>query len=865
MKCHKPNTDQELEITVLANGVPCDEYALRSTGNSSLDSDPNVLECFVAVSEGDQLTLSGAFTGSVLHASFDVLADGSFLGDKRIEGPKTGLLKYYKKRKLDVKKIFDLQVMEFATDTIVEGNMHVKALREDYQGSPLNVEAKALGVGSLALVCSLNQDTTENYAEPYPSSACGDWALRGQEDVTDGGIGPTFEMEVKVTDDDVSKTRQQKHKRHLAQTRFGVKPWAKFIFHYRSRSAIDEAGCEERSADSQALEPGDDTFVHATVETPKKGTAGGTRSRRKTADPEDDEITVASMRSGTEARDISDSPSPTSRASLGVDGFGLPATPVPEAPKMEAVQESSLGKRQRVVGQDSGFGESTTAASETQRDVMTAQHDADSSGEQHVDDNGLGRISPFVAYNEKLEQQIAADDFETHVDGTTLPGMSDVELANAIAGTRTFLHAGSQHVAPAAQMVSQAVAPAAQMVAAPAQIAEPVIETLPAYDNLQGMVPVAQVTPAQEGDAVGMHADEANDVNAIGLQGQEQGQERSVQATAPSLPASRTTDDTTTTSTTIHTQPATNNSDPNGTTPPPSPSLAHLTTSMTSPPPPPSHAVPSPQPSQTYLNDLALSSCTLTPDQIAPHIPPQGIKIAELKQCFTEEELPSNQRAKVQFWQMVRVVARNVDELYYLKTLSQGSQAASAQSQRLTTPAGGVHKVDVVEEDAVPDSKPTKSEEEPEVKYKERTPPAAAQQHNPTPPPSTTSKKRTASAMAAASASRSSTPSSSKKARPNALAAKKAELLAQLEGKRLKRVAAQEALLQQQGLREREEVLRERAEVREIEMLEALARGEDEELEVLERKRAEEVEWWEEAKRAREDAEESVRAASEGD
>ncbi|KAK5113860.1 hypothetical protein LTR85_010393 [Meristemomyces frigidus] len=384
----RPNTDQEVEFTVLANGIPCDEYILPATASR----DSNVLECFIPVCEGDQLTLSGSFTGSVLHGAFDLLADGSFLGDKRIEGPKTGDTKYHKKRKLDMKTVFDAPIPEghtsiFPPDKIVEGNLHVKTLRDGYDGSPLSVDAKKLGVGSLAIVCSLNQRTEENYVEKYPSATCGDWITRGQDGVTDGGVGPTHAIEVKVTDGDVSKTRQQKHRRHLIQTHFGLKPWAKLIFHYRSKEAIEEAGCEKRLKDSQALEPGDvETFIRASTETVKKGAAAGTRSKR-TAVKDDDDVTVASRASRGDALFTTPPPSQSSRASPSFGQYRPTPTPTPapEAPKkrapdgtvtpsLETAESSPSVKKKKLFGQSLSFSNSP-ATSPAPRDKRQAALD----------------------------------------------------------------------------------------------------------------------------------------------------------------------------------------------------------------------------------------------------------------------------------------------------------------------------------------------------------------------------------------------------------------------------------------------------------------------------------------------------------
>ena len=82
MKAHKPNTDQECNFTVSVNGSACHEYVLPKRDLA----DPNTLECFIPTWPGDRLTVNGHFNGTALHGAIDLLADGSFLADKRIEG-----------------------------------------------------------------------------------------------------------------------------------------------------------------------------------------------------------------------------------------------------------------------------------------------------------------------------------------------------------------------------------------------------------------------------------------------------------------------------------------------------------------------------------------------------------------------------------------------------------------------------------------------------------------------------------------------------------------------------------------------------------------------------------------------------------
>lgn len=266
MKCHKPDTDQEATFTVSANDKPCAEYILPS----SLTADPNVVECFIPVTHGDRLTVSGTFHGTILHGSFDVLADGSYLADKRHEGAKTGEVKFVTKRKLDFPKFFDNPKPQGHTSIyepkdIVEGHLHVKALDPDDVPDTVSGGSK-LGVGSLTIIVSVNQKTEDNYKIDYADIRCGGWREREHEQPADAGLLPTHELTFKITDDNVHKNRQSRHHRHLRQTRFGSKPWAKFIFHYRARASIEEAGCQKRSAESQALESEVGEFIKASTE-----------------------------------------------------------------------------------------------------------------------------------------------------------------------------------------------------------------------------------------------------------------------------------------------------------------------------------------------------------------------------------------------------------------------------------------------------------------------------------------------------------------------------------------------------------------------------------------------------------------------
>lgn len=272
MKAHKPETDQEAWFTVEANGYRCPEYILPA----QTSNDGVTVECFIPVSTGDKLIIKGGFYGSILHGSFDLLVDGSFLRDSRIEGDKSGQIKQ-RRFKLNMEDVLDTPTPSGFTGAyppkeVVAGELRVKAL----QDGPTDMYGMQLGVGSLAIVVSLNQYTNENYNNRYPDITCGRWRERIGEDMCDAGVAPTHELAVHVTDNDVHHNRMSKHRRHWEQARFGKKPWAKFVFYYRSRMVIEQAGCvlaPDEASVALAAYTGDD-FLYAQTKIKKNNGNG---------------------------------------------------------------------------------------------------------------------------------------------------------------------------------------------------------------------------------------------------------------------------------------------------------------------------------------------------------------------------------------------------------------------------------------------------------------------------------------------------------------------------------------------------------------------------------------------------------------
>lgn len=270
MKAHKPNTDCEVELSVYANGTKCPEFILPNT-----DDEPTAAVCFVPVSDDATITIQGSVSGSLLFGRVDVLADGSFVANRVIEGPesKDGILKYFDKRRVEVKTF--LHVPDLADHKprlrpkVVEGNLVSKRLSRATQASRLDggEDVTGVGVGSLTLVVSLNQEAFDTYGEEgkpsYSDVTLGSWRDR-VSDVKDSGIRPSHEMAISVFSDSnpVKDKRATLFWRDRSAARYGGAAWAYFIFYYRTQEAIDAAGCVPLT-ESKILPPDSGIFTRA--------------------------------------------------------------------------------------------------------------------------------------------------------------------------------------------------------------------------------------------------------------------------------------------------------------------------------------------------------------------------------------------------------------------------------------------------------------------------------------------------------------------------------------------------------------------------------------------------------------------------
>jgi len=270
MKVYKPGTDCEVELSISAGGHKCQEYVLPDA-----DDEPTAGVCFIPVHDGAEITIQGTFSGSVLDARVDVLADGAFVANRIIEHPgtKKGVIKCWDKRKIEIKSFLHVPDLnnhkQRLRPKVVEGNLVTKRLKDEDLARPLHGgdSATGIGVGSITLVVSLNQDVFDTYGAEdeatYPSVSLSTWGGR-VTDVADSGIDPEFEMAMeKFPDSDpVKDKRATLFWRDLKQLRPGTEPWAFLIFYYRTQAAIDAAGCKPLS-ESKAVPADGGLFIKA--------------------------------------------------------------------------------------------------------------------------------------------------------------------------------------------------------------------------------------------------------------------------------------------------------------------------------------------------------------------------------------------------------------------------------------------------------------------------------------------------------------------------------------------------------------------------------------------------------------------------
>ncbi|KAI7308448.1 hypothetical protein KC315_g13343 [Hortaea werneckii] len=917
MKAKRPNTDQEVEFVAYANGKPCTEYVLPFDKSNA---DINTLTCFIPVSVGDQLTIVGSFTGSILKGTFDLLADGSFVAQKRIEAVKdaedNNMIKHHGKRSFKLEKVLNVstepgRTSPLPSDTVSEGNLHVKTTEKHHGTGRSILESRA---GSLTVVCSLAQNDEDTHTHSYNSCTCGSLAQRVSELARkDGsGIPPEYELEFKATNDAVSKSRATKHKRHYLEPRCS-RPWATFVFHYRSKTAIDEAYCEPLHKKSAELEPADaESFVMGSTESVKK---------RKTAKskPEHDK-TISTMsgehsafmtppppgQNGVKSSAALTEPTLTQTSDRVTNEVIEPQTPATTSPSPLFLTPPPLPKRTKTKKPAGGLRHTGDAASPPLFErISTAQDEVPSATSP--------KPQSFASFNREARMKEEADERSREQSLDRLYIMTDEEIAQTTAAAEAFLNSTSR--AQGESIDAQSVLPPLNGSCIDSETEAIDVASAAAKEHVK----TEQTLPR----SVRTGNDNESFHQKIGHQ-----QATNIEAQIVNAPniAARTSSQQQS---------------------PPYPVVEKARSAMTSPLLTSHSHSPERSPARSTRSSQGTSTtgCLLTPSDIVGCIPPEGIKLKDLEDHFTEEDLPNTRQAKRHFFQLVRGVAHNIKDLYFLKASSQVSKAhlgdLSQQSQQKSrsqfdVDQSGFHEVkassleqdynrqaqEAVDEKPIAPKEidtinnkatieplqPFKVTEKPpqQTRYQQRplsdsrtfvkptegtraaserasicqetssstdnpqslsknSQAAAAADtisHNPCleltpelPDRLTGGLKRSASTM---TASQESTPSS-KKPKFEELSTRKLALQKTLAEKKARKAEARRAFEELQKRREQEEQRRIEAEEREIAMLERMAADEEEEYtELVEATEAEEAAIAE-AKMARERAEEAVR------
>lgn len=346
MKAQKPGTDQRVEFYVLVDGERVQEYTLPS---ADPQPDGNTIERFIAVKPNQDIEVKGLFNGTCLHSSYDLVVDGSFLTARRVSGNNSGQL-IVARRDIDLDDPMDCPLpkgwksMKSPTD-LYQGKLFVQKLSSTDVNSIGKHEqemqgAARPGVGSIEVVVSMNQQGQDQYVDKEWDIQLQGWRNRGQVHVRPSGVTPDHTLGLHRSKK-VGQKQSKRHRDHFEGTRFGSGPWARFVFYYRSKEALEKAGCVPAPDEQLALEPHNGDFYFAPPmrakgkkgrleaegkEHPKRGQPKGASStsapsaRSDASDEEDaeeedaavEEGEVAVKKSNMRTRSMRDSASPDS-------------------------------------------------------------------------------------------------------------------------------------------------------------------------------------------------------------------------------------------------------------------------------------------------------------------------------------------------------------------------------------------------------------------------------------------------------------------------------------------------------------------------------------------------------------------------
>ena len=133
--------------------------------------------------------------------------------------------------------------------------MHVDEIDENVAENLSTYEnpdssCRRAGVGSIQVILYACQHVRNSHQDKEWNITLGVWKdadRHAKKDVRKSGIKPEFEVKLEKTTEATANKSNGHHKHWYYNTRPGFNEVARFIFYYRSPTAIDAAGCVARA------------------------------------------------------------------------------------------------------------------------------------------------------------------------------------------------------------------------------------------------------------------------------------------------------------------------------------------------------------------------------------------------------------------------------------------------------------------------------------------------------------------------------------------------------------------------------------------------------------------------------------------
>lgn len=228
MKCHEKDGDSRADVYIKADGKRCAEF------NSFL-RDGNTMVGFIAVEDGQKITLDCGFNGRTRHVIFDLFIDGVLRNSIAVASQewrdKRKMAKFERGYYFEKGGVKDGQLItvelapdkHFASeDKVVDsvGTIEVRIAVNRYPGEPTHW-----------IVADHTFDFVGDWRDAYPQP-------------TYTILEPTHEVRIKPVGAVLSKQMLGMLRSRMRASRPGPKPWAVMRFYYRGKGTTSDAGIE---------------------------------------------------------------------------------------------------------------------------------------------------------------------------------------------------------------------------------------------------------------------------------------------------------------------------------------------------------------------------------------------------------------------------------------------------------------------------------------------------------------------------------------------------------------------------------------------------------------------------------------------